>query len=102
MEVWEHQRRWVGLDFSSSTLLPTDRAAFSTRDGALGFATLDEAEEGLLGQGWKWEEGGFYPEAPEGVDTDANGFIYDTTDFTGAVQEAVATPGVAHFVRRRR
>lgn len=55
VEIYENERASAFGGWSSSSLLPTDRSAFTNKDASVGWNTLDEANEGgLLSKGWDW------------------------------------------------
>lgn len=55
IELYENERYIVGVGFSTKNLLPSDRNRFSLKDGTSSFATLEDAEKGLISHGWIWE-----------------------------------------------
>jgi hypothetical protein len=56
VEVYENERYNPIGGWAASSLLPTDRGAFSTKDGTCGWATLAEAESACLSTGWEWDK----------------------------------------------
>jgi hypothetical protein len=52
--IHENQRCWIGRGFSARGLLPNDRGPYSFADGSQSWKTRDEAENELLGIGWKY------------------------------------------------
>jgi len=123
IEVFENQR-YVFTQFSSKSLLPTDRRAYSTVDGAISWSTVEEAgkrlypcsrsfhhiafdviilfaDAALLSAGWEWTaEGSPWTADKDYPNTDGEGWAYDV-DF-GTFQNASGVKKMVHFVRRRR
>ena len=54
IELFENERYAPIGGWSSSSLMPTDRCAISTKDGTVGWKTILEAESGFLSAGWVW------------------------------------------------
>lgn len=52
--IHENQRCWIGRGFSSGGLLPNDRGPYAFADGSQSWKTRVEAEDELLGIGWKY------------------------------------------------
>ena len=50
IEVYENQR-FLLTKFTTQSLLPTDRKAYSIKDGSLSWSTIEEAEEALSSTG---------------------------------------------------
>eukprot|EP00050_Salpingoeca_kvevrii_P015124 m.43775 g.43775 ORF g.43775 m.43775 type:complete len:1171 (-) comp6172_c0_seq1:176-3688(-) len=96
-QVWENERKYFGK--WSKKLLPTDRAAWSSRDGQSTFNGLASV---VPYPGWKWvdewhiqmDEDGKFPH-------DKDGWQY-APDFQGAFSNFKASGGMFDHVRRRR
>lgn len=91
LEVLENQRyNPLAGGWGPQGLLPTDRAAYSDRDGANGCASIDDVNGTLLSTGWKWEAGGTW-EVGGDASTDSHGWSY-AADFSsfGAAAGAVS------------
>lgn len=86
--------------WSSKGLLITDRKAFSTRDGATSWSTLEQAEEGLVSFGWEWDGDATWVVDTNFPGTDAEGWSYDVN--FGTFESASPVKSMMHFVRRRR
>ena len=102
IELFENQR-YVFTQFSSKSLLPTDRRAYSTECGASSWTTIEEAEKAMLSPGWDWTSAAHASEwmvDKEFPNTDPDGWSYDV-DF-GNFRNASGTKSMVHFVRRRR
>ena len=48
IEIYENERLWIGRGFSKQGLFPTERGAYSTKDGSLSWKTVPEACLALL------------------------------------------------------
>lgn len=100
IELFENQR-YVFTQFSSKSLLPTDRRAYSTECGAYSWTTIEEAEKAMLSPGWDWTSASCeWMVDKEFPNTDSDGWSYDV-DF-GNFRNASGTKAMMHFVRRRR
>lgn len=99
MEIYENERSAPLYGWSASSLLPTDRGAYSTKDGLLSFKTLNDADKELLSAGWQWENGSEWTVRLDGA-CDNKGYQY-AFNF-GSIDEGTGTMSMNHFVRRRR
>ena len=53
VELYENQR-YAFAGWSASSLLPTDRYSYSTKDGMDGWSNITEAENSQLSKGWRY------------------------------------------------
>ena len=53
VELYENQR-YAFAGWSASSLLPTDRYSFSTKDGMDGWSNITESENSQLSKGWRY------------------------------------------------
>jgi hypothetical protein len=104
IELYENQRYSPLGGFSSKSLLPTDRYAFSTQDGLSGWKTIEEAEIALISLGWKWDiDNPWEVDKVSNNNVDNDGWSY-SVDFSSYADapNGVGKMGMMHFVRRRR
>lgn len=102
VEIYENERAWIGGGFSKKGLLPNDWNRYSSTDGSIGWKTIEEASDAMLGKGWKWSEKGSFSQATvvEGI---LEGWNYARDFSSGAIQNAKSKRNVAlHWVRFRR
>ena len=74
VELYENQR-YAFAGWSASSLLPTDRYSFSTKDGMDGWSNIKEAENSQLSKGWRYLLGSDWtPEISDKVSIITNKF----------------------------
>jgi hypothetical protein len=117
VELYENERYVPLSGWSAGSLMPTDRCAFSTKDGNSGWKTIYEAEQAMLSPGWEWgSDSAWVPKSTvasdiEGSFTDSEpvsvltcvciGWEY-AVNFGNIDEGSCGSKGLAHFVRRRR
>jgi hypothetical protein len=101
IEIFENERYQLSaMNWSSNGLLPTDRRAFSTKDGKYGWNSFDQAGEALISRGWSWIEPSWSVDI-EYPNSDSEGWCY-AANFSSIELTGSAIKGISHFVRRRR
>lgn len=99
IEIFENERYQLSaMGWSANGLLPTDRKNFSTKDGKIGWNSIDLASQSLISRGWIWANE-WKLECIENT-TDGEGWSY-ATNF-GNIEQSSPIKAMSHFVRRRK
>jgi hypothetical protein len=99
IDLYENERYQLSaMGWSAQGLLPTDRKNFSTKDGRIGWTSIELASDTLISRGWFWV-GDWEVECAEGI-TDNEGWSYSTN--FGNIDQCSPVKTMSHFVRRRK